>query len=110
MSAQASGLGQRYLQIIQPRRSGTHLHPTRAAPLGLYGVRVTVTQAVGLGWHRAAPSGRKTNMEFDRVRNFGVRDFIPAFFAFALISGGQAQVTKANRRDKESGDQSPHSK
>ena len=61
----------RYPQIIEPRRGGTHLHPTRVAPLGLCGVRVTVTQAVGLGWHRAAPSGRNTNMEFDSVSKIG---------------------------------------
>ena len=35
MSAQAIGLGQRHPQIIQPRRGGTNLHPTRVAPLGL---------------------------------------------------------------------------
>ena len=49
MSAKAIGLGQRHPQIIQPRRGGTNFHPTRVAPLGLSGVCVTVTQAVGLG-------------------------------------------------------------
>ena len=74
MSAQAIGLGQRHPPIIQPRRGGTNLHPTRVAPLGLSGVRVTVTQAVGLGWHRVAPSARNTNMEFDSVSGFQIAD------------------------------------
>ena len=72
-----------------PRRGGTNWHPTRAAPLGLCGVRVTVTQAVGLGWHRAAPSGRNTNMEFVSVSKFQMAQFFPnCSFAAATTPSG----------------------
>ena len=49
--------------------------------------------------------------EFFEPQNFGVREFIPAFFAFAMNSVRSIfSVTKTNNRDKESGDESPHSK